>query len=313
MPLAPQKEKEMAKKEETKELKNKETEEVKNGKEKNSEEDIQADKQKKELAKPAKKAAPKKTAAKAEKKSKDSNSAKSSPDKKVKLSAEERKRSKKYRQVEELVEREKQYPASEAIDLAKKTTTTKFDSSVEIHIRLNVNPTAADQQVRGTVVLPNGTGKTQRVAVVCGSDKEKEAKDAGADLVGEQIIADVEKGKIDFDILVATPDMMAKIGKLGKTLGTKGLMPNPKSGTVTPDVAKAVKELKAGRVEFKVDKNGIVHLTIGKVSFDQKKLEENYETLIDALRKAKPSGVKGTYIKSVALATTMGPGIKIEI
>lgn len=232
---------------------------------------------------------------------------------KVKLSKEERKHSKKYREVAALVDKENYYSLEEAVGLIKKTSTTKFDSSVEIHIRLGINPAAQDQQVRGTVALPNGTGRTQRVAVICTPDKEKEAKDAGADKVGESLIAEIEKGKLEFDILVATPDMMAKIGKLGKVLGTKGLMPNPKAGTVTAEVGKAVKELKAGRVEFKVDKSAIVHQVIGKVSFDAKKLEENYNTFIDAIRHSKPSGVKGTYIRSISVSTTMGPGIKIAL
>lgn len=255
--------------------------------------------EKKETAKKAEKPAAKSTKAKKEK---------------IKLSKEERKHSKKYRKAAELVEKEKYYSAEEAISLIKKTSATKFDSSVEIHIRLGINPAAGDQQVRGTVVLPEGTGKTKKVAVVCGPDKEKEAKTADADKVGgDSLISEIEKGKLDFDILVATPDMMAKIGKLGKILGTKGLMPNPKSGTVTPDVAKAVKELKTSRVEFKVDKNAIVHQVIGKVSFDKKKLEANYNAFMDAIRHAKPSGAKGTYIRSISVATTMGPGIKIAV
>lgn len=222
--------------------------------------------------------------------------------------------SKKYREVAEFVDKNNYYTIEEAIGLVKKTSATKFDSTVEIHIRLGLNPAAQDQQVRGTVALPNGTGKSKKVAVICDHDKEKEAKDAGADKVGgDTLIADIEKGKLDFDVLVATPDMMAKVGKLGKILGTKGLMPNPKAGTVTPDVAKAVKELKAGRVEFKLDKNAIVHQVIGKVSFDEKKLEENYKTFLDAIKHAKPSGAKGTYIRSISLATTMGPGIKIML
>ena len=246
-------------------------------------------------------------------KSKQESVKKSSEKDKIKLSGSEKKHSKKYRQAKELVEAGKEYSASEAIELAKKTSTTKFDASIEVHVRLGVNPAAQDQQVRGTVVLPHGTGKTKRIAVVCGSDKEKEAKAAGADKVGESLIAEIEKGKLDFDILVATPDMMPKLGKVGKILGTKGLMPNPKAGTVTTEVGKAVKELKAGRVEFRVDKNGIVHQIIGKVSFDQKKLEENFETFLGALKNAKPSGAKGTYVLSVTLATTMGPGIKIAM
>ncbi len=233
---------------------------------------------------------------------------------KNKLSKEERKHSKKYRKVTELLEIDKYYTVEEAMSLIQKTSTTKFDSSVEIHVRLGLDPSKGDQQLRGTVVLPEGTGKTKRVAVICDSNKEKEAKGAGADKVGgDSLIAEIEKGKLDFDTLVATPDMMAKVGKLGKILGTKGLMPNPKAGTVTPDVTKAVKELKAGRVEFKLDKNAIVHQVIGKVSFDEKKLETNYNTFMDALKHAKPSGAKGTYIQSITLATTMGPGIKVLV
>lgn len=288
----------MAKKDEN--VKDVEKEEVKEGKKETKKTRADDGASKKEAVKKTTKAETKTTAKKAKKE-------------KVKLSKEERKHSKKYREVAALVEREKYYTVEEAVELAQKTSTTKFDSSVEIHIRLGVNPAAQDQQVRGTVALPHGTGKTQRVAVICAPDKEKEAHDAGADLVGEKLITDIEKGKLDFDVLVASPDMMAKIGKLGKVLGTKGLMPNPKAGTVTPEVGKAVKELKAGRVEFKVDKSSIVHQVIGKASFDANKLEENYTTFVDALKHAKPSGVKGTYIRSISLATTMGPGIKIAI
>ncbi|RJO60007.1 50S ribosomal protein L1 [candidate division WS5 bacterium] len=224
------------------------------------------------------------------------------------------KRSKKYREVAALVEKDTYYNTEEGIKLVKKTSTTKFDASVEIHVRLGVDPSASDQQVRGTVNLPEGTGKKKRVAVVCGPDKEKEAKDAGAEKVGgEALIKEIEKGKLDFDVLVATPDMMAQVGKVGKILGTKGLMPNPKAGTVTPDVGKAVKGLKTGMVEFRVDKNGIVHQVIGKVSFDEKKLEANYNAFVDAIKHAKPSGAKGTYIHSITLTTTMGPGIKITL
>lgn len=271
-----------------------------------------------DVAKEDKKDTTKKTTSKANKavktEAKTKNTSKKDKKEKVELPKEERRHSKKYREVAVLVDKNNYYSPREAIDLAKKTSTTKFDSSVEIHIRLGVNPTAADQQVRGTVALPHGTGKTKRIAVICSSDKEKEAKDAGADKVGsDTLISEIEKGKLDFDILVASPDMMAQIGKLGKILGTKGLMPNPKAGTVTPEVGKAVKELKAGRVEFKVDKDAIVHQTIGKVSFDGQKLEENYNTFMDAIKHAKPTGAKGTYMRSVSLSTTMGPGIKIEI
>ncbi len=282
-------------KKETKEQKDKITEEPTNKKEKSTEEKV------KKSGKTIKKTT---TTEKVEKKSKE----------KTKLSKEDRKYSKKYRKVMSLLEKDKFYSQEEAFSLIKKTSITKFDSSVEIHIRLGLDPSKGDQQLRGTVVLPEGIGKTKKVAVICGPDKEKEAKNAGADRVGgDTLISEIEKGKLDFDTLVATPDMMAKVGKLGKILGTKGLMPNPKAGTVTPDVAKAVKELKAGRVEFRLDKNAIVHQVIGKVSFDEKKLETNYSTFLDALKHAKPSGTKGTYIKSVTLATTMGPGIKMAI
>jgi len=293
----------------------KETEELKGKKEKvkNSEEVVVAE-QKEDKKKVTKKATGKEVAAKVDKSKKEPNSAKASLGKKVKLSKEERKHSKKYRKASALVDKEKQYSYQEGIELIKKTSVTKFDSSVEIHIRLGINPSASDQQIRGTVVLPEGTGQKKKVAVVCSTDKEKEATDAGADTVGgDSLIAEIEKGKLDFDVLVASPDMMAKIGKLGRVLGTKGLMPNPKAGTVTQNIGSAVKELKAGRVEFRVDKNSIVHQIIGKVSFDQKKLELNYEALLDAIKHAKPSGVKGTYIRSINLSTTMGPGVKISL
>lgn len=249
-----------------------------------------------------------------EKEAKETKKAPKPKKEKVKLTSEERKRSKKYRGVVGLVEKDKRYPIEEAVSLAKKTSVSKFDSSVEIHIRLNVNPSSADQQVRGTVVLPEGTGKKKRIAVLCQADKEDAVKAAGADLVGnDDLISDIEKGKIDFDILIATPEMMPKIGKLGRTLGTKGLMPNPKSGTVSADPVKTVKELQAGRIEFKVDKNGIIHQIIGKVSFDEEKLVNNYRVIMEAVTKAKPQSVKGSYLLSVAIATTMGPGIKVEL
>ncbi len=285
-----------AKKEE-KEIIEKETEEQKN----------------KEIEKLAKKESAKKTT-KTKKKSKKTTTNKKSKKEKVKLSKEEKAHSKKYREVSALVDRDTRYTLEEGIKLIKKTSTTKFDSSVEIHVRLGVDPSASDQQVRGTVTLPEGTGKQKKVAVICGPDKEKEARDAGAEKVGsDSLIAEIGKGKLDFDVLVATPDMMSKVGKLGKILGTKGLMPNPKAGTVTPDVGKVVKGLKTGMVEFRVDKDGIIHQVIGKVSFDEKKLENNYNAFMDAIKHAKPSGVKGTYIRSVTLATTMGPGIKITV
>lgn len=256
--------------------------------------------EKKPIKKPAKKADT--TPAKASNKTKNEK----------KLKKSERKHSKKYREVVQLVEREKEYTVEEAIALAKKTTTTKFDSSVEVHIRLNIDPQNAEQQVRGSLVLPFGTGKTKRVLAIVSADKEKEAKDAGADFVGsEDMIAKIEKGWFDFDIVVATPDMMPKLGKIGKILGTKGLMPNPKVGTVTMNIGGVVGDIKKGMIEYRVDKTGTMHLTFGKVSFGEKELVENYNTLLETVNKVKPNGVKGTYIKGVSIATTMGPGIKV--
>lgn len=231
---------------------------------------------------------------------------------KNKLKGSEKKHARKYREIASLVEREKEYTVEEAIDLAKKTTTTKFDSSVEIHVKLNIDVQNSEQQVRGSIVLPAGTGKTKKILAIVGSDKEAEAKSAGADFVGgEELIAKIEKGWMDFEIVVATPDMMPKLGKIGKILGTKGLMPNPKVGTVTPNIKGIVEGIKKGMVEYRPDKTGIIHATIGKVSFSEKDLNANYAAFMDAITKAKPNGVKGTYIKGVALATTMGPGIKV--
>jgi large subunit ribosomal protein L1 len=231
---------------------------------------------------------------------------------KVKLKKSEKQHGKKYREVEKLVEKDKEYSVEEAIDLAKKTSTTKFDSSVEVHIRLNIDIQNSEQQVRGSVVLPKGTGKSKKVLAIVGPGKESEAKNAGADFVGgDDMIAKIEKGWLDFEVVVATPDMMPKLGKIGKILGTKGLMPNPKIGTVTNDIAKAVEGIKKGMVEYRPDKAGIIHVIIGKVSFNEKDLTENYKALTDAINKAKPSGVKGTYVKGIALSTSMGPGIKV--
>lgn len=219
---------------------------------------------------------------------------------------------KKYRKIEGLVEKGKEYPLDEAIGLLKKTSVSKFDSSVEVHTNLNIDPANADHQVRGSVALPAGSGRTKKVCVVCGADKEKEAKDAGAETVGGQNIIDkIEKGWLDFDVLVATQNMMGALGKIGKILGTKGLMPNPKTGTVTQDVGKVVAEIKKGRAEYRADAQGIVHSVIGKVSFSEKDLKDNYETLMDAIHHAKPANLKGTFIKSIFLTTTMGPGIKL--
>jgi large subunit ribosomal protein L1 len=220
---------------------------------------------------------------------------------------------KKYRKAAELVDRTKVYGLDEALDLAVKTATTKFDSSVELHVNLGVDPRQADQMVRSSVVLPHGTGKTVRVAVFAdGADADK-AKAAGADLVGtDELLAAIEKGKTDFDMLVATPAGMAKLGKVAKILGPRGLMPNPKSGTVTPDVAKAITEAKAGKVEFRIDKQAILHQVIGKASFKPEQLRENATTFLSAVLKAKPSAAKGTYVKAMAATTSMGPGIKID-
>jgi large subunit ribosomal protein L1 len=223
------------------------------------------------------------------------------------------KRGKKYNAALEKVIADKEYPLMEAIKLAKEISYANFDETLEISMRLGVNPKYADQMVRGTLVLPHGTGKTVRIAVVASGEKVKEAESAGADVVGgEDLIEKIKGGWLDFDAMIATPDMMRHVGKLGRVLGPRGLMPNPKAGTVTFDVAGAVKELKAGRIEYKVDKTGIVHNAIGKKSFDESKLFENAVSYINAINKAKPSSAKGRYIKSVYIATTMGPGIKID-
>lgn len=221
---------------------------------------------------------------------------------------------KNYLSSRELVEEGKLYELSEAIELAKKTSKVKFDASVELHVNLGVDPKQADQMVRSTVVLPAGTGKTIRVAVVAPADKHAEAKKAGADIVSdESIVETINKGKLDFDTLIATPDMMAKLSKAAKVLGPRGLMPNPKSGTVTANVVQAVEQAKAGKVEFRIDKQAIVHLPVGKVSFDDAKLLENLTTAIDAIMKAKPAAAKGTYVLAVSITTAMGPGIKVDI
>jgi len=231
-----------------------------------------------------------------------------------KLKNAEKHHARKYRDVEVLVDHEKEYTVDEAMELLTKTSTTKFDSSAEVHIRLNIDPQNAEQQVRGSLVLPNGTGKNKRVLAIVGAEKDKEAKDAGADFVGaDDMIAKIEKGWLDFDIVVATPDMMPKLGKIGKILGTKGLMPNPKVGTVTMNVGNIVKDIKKGMIEYRVDKSGVIHLVFGKVSFGAEKLAENYNILLDTLIKVKPNGVKGNYIKGISVATTMGPGVKVVI
>lgn len=208
---------------------------------------------------------------------------------------------------------EKLYLPAEAIKILKESSPAKFDETVEAHIRLGVDPKQAEQQVRGTVVLPHGTGKTVRVAVFAQGEKAGEAEAAGADFVGAQDLADrVQKGWTDFDAAVAAPDVMAIVGKIGKILGPRGLMPNPKTGTVTFDIEKAVKDIKAGKIEYRVDKSGIIHTVIGKISFDEKKLIENYQLLLDEVIRAKPSASKGKYIHSITIAATMGPGIKVD-
>lgn len=223
------------------------------------------------------------------------------------------KHGKKYREAVTLIEPGRQYNVPEAISLLKKVSFTKFDGTVELHMRLGVDPRHADQIVRGTAVLPHGTGRIVRVLVFAQGDKAREAEDAGADFVGAQdLVTRIEGGWLDFDVAVATPDMMGQVGKLGRTLGPRGLMPNPKSGTVTFDVGKAVNDIKAGRVEFRVDRTSLLHVPVGKVSFDDQKLLDNLATLIDSIVAAKPSGARGTYMRSVYLASTMSPGIKID-
>ena len=221
------------------------------------------------------------------------------------------KKGKRYQECEKLIDRTKKYDAKEALDVICKMPKPKFDETVELHVKLGVDGKQADQQVRGTVVLPNGTGKTQRVLVFAKGDKAKEAEAAGADFVGaEELVPKIQNENwFDYDVIVATPDMMGVIGRLGKILGPKGLMPNPKSGTVTMDVTKAINEIKSGKVEYRLDKTNIIHLGFGKISFGSDKLLENYETIMDAIQKAKPAAAKGQYIRSIAISTTMGPSI----
>jgi large subunit ribosomal protein L1 len=223
-------------------------------------------------------------------------------------------RGKRYQDLAKLVDRTRAYPVSEAVSLAKETSTVKFDASVEAHLRLGVDPRHADQMVRGTVVLPHGTGKIVRVAVFAQGEKAQEALKAGADEVGaEDLVKKIEAGWLEFDVAVATPDTMGMVGKLGRILGRRGLMPNPKAGTVTFDIERAVKEVKGGRVEFKVDKGAIIHVPVGKASFEAQQLEDNLAALVDAVNRAKPSGAKGQYLRTLSVATTMGPGIRVDI
>ncbi len=221
---------------------------------------------------------------------------------------------KKYLEAAKLVDSSKTYNYAEAVTLAKKTNYTKFDASVETSFALNVDPRQADQNIRGAMVLPNGTGKTQKVLVITQGAKEQEATEAGADYVGgKELLDKIKGGWFDFDIIVATPDMMGELGKLGKLLGPKGLMPNPKTGTVTPNVANAINDIKKGKVEYRVDKEGNINVMIGKCSFTDEQLAENYKALYDTISKARPAAVKGAFIKGITMSNTMGPGIKVTI
>src|SRR5919205_832791 len=221
---------------------------------------------------------------------------------------------KKYLEAAKLVDHERLYPPDEAAKLVKATTTVNFEATIEAHVRLGVDPRHADQMVRGTVVLPHGTGKVVRVAVFAQGDKAQEALRAGADEVGaEDLVKKIEAGWLEFDVALATPDLMGQVGRLGKILGRRGLMPNPKAGTITFDLDRAIREVKGGRVEFKVDKTAIIHVPIGKASFEPEALVANLAALVDAVNRAKPSGAKGTYLRTLSIASTMGPGIRVDI
>ncbi len=223
------------------------------------------------------------------------------------------KRGKKYNNSVGQIDRAKKYSADEACELVKKTTTAKFDETVEVAVKLGVDPRHADQMIRGAVVLPAGTGKTKRVAVFCRGEKQAQAKDAGADIVGaEDLVEQVQGGFLDFDVAIASPDMMALVGRLGRVLGPRGLMPNPKTGTVTPDVAKAVSDSKGGKIDYRTERSGIVHAPIGKASFEAADLKRNLIVIVDALNRAKPASAKGTYMQSVTVSCTMGPGIRVD-
>jgi large subunit ribosomal protein L1 len=224
------------------------------------------------------------------------------------------KHGKRYREVAPLIQDAHRYPLSEAVELVPKVSITRFDATVDLHLRLGVDPRHADQLVRGTVVLPHGTGKTTRVVVFAQGEKAQEALRAGADEVGgDDLVKKIDAGWFEFDVAIATPDMMGTVGRLGKKLGPRGLMPNPKSGTVTFDIERAVSEVKSGRVEFKVDRAGIVHVSVGRVSFSPEQLQANVAALVDAVNRAKPSGAKGTYLRTLTLAPTMGPGVPVDI
>ncbi len=223
------------------------------------------------------------------------------------------KRAKKYNEVLEKIDQEKLYSIEEAVALVVESSTTKFDSTIEVHYNLNCDVKHADQIVRGTISLPNGTGKTVRIAAFVEADQVKAAKDAGAEMAGlEELIDEVKKGNINFDIAVAQPQVMKNLGKIARDLGTKGLMPNPKAGTVSADIVKTITEIKKGKMEYKTDKNGLIHSIIGKVSFGKDKIKENLEALTDVIKEAKPNAIKGIYINSISISTTMGPGIKIQ-
>lgn len=254
-----------------------------------------------------------KTAKEERKKEDKADEAKPKPQQKPPRSKLER-RSKNYRKKSELIKKDKEYSLSEALALACKTSSTKFDSTVELHIRLNVDPKQADQNIRDSVVLPAGTGKSVRIAVFCDDASTKKAIAAGADIAGEQeILSALDKEQIEFDVLVAMPNMMVKLAKYARILGPKGLMPNPKSGTVTADVAKAVEQAKAGKIEYRVDSNGIIHVGAGKVSFGEAKLKQNVDELLSSVKQNKPASIKGSYIRSIFVTTTMGPSIAVEL
>jgi large subunit ribosomal protein L1 len=224
------------------------------------------------------------------------------------------KKGKKYEAAAKIIDKDAVYETAEAIELVKQAATAKFDETIEVAVRLGVDPKKQDQQVRGVVVLPHGTGKVKRVLVFAKGEKAKEAEQAGADFVGDQdMINKIQQGWFDFDVCVATPDMMSEVGKLGRLLGGKGLMPNPKAGTVTFDVTKAIQEIKAGKIEYRLDKAGQIHAPIGKVSFDSANLQENLQALVDALQKAKPAAAKGVYLKNISISSTMGPGAKLNL
>ena len=225
------------------------------------------------------------------------------------------KHGKKYVDSAKLIDRAKLYDTTEALELCVKTGSAKFDESVEVHVKLGVDSRHADQQVRGAIVLPNGTGKSVRVVAICKGDNEKAAQAAGAEYVGaEELVQKIQnEGWVDFDVLITTPDMMGLVGRLGKVLGPRGLMPNPKAGTVTMDVTKAVNDIKAGKIEYRLDKTNIVHVPVGKASFSEEALQENFNALMDAIVKAKPSALKGQYLRSITLTSTMGPGVKVSV